>query len=512
MTETQTKAQTASPKRGSVLLRLLVVVITLGVLVALGINFFRTPETPLSKASSLIREGKAAAALPILEELSRKEPDNAEVFPALAQGYLATERFAEGRTALDTSLRLKLSPEVLAPVVISYGNYYESRGDFEEAEKLYRSAKAVCGDKYLNAGRGQLYLRWADSELVKGKMKDAVAHLELASQFASYLDESAQNDIIRKLASGYRELAAVAEVQDKNDQEARSLLEKSLTVCDELATRIALANIYRRQGKKDKAIENYALICKQDANNLEARHQLINLLIETKQVEKAQIALVELTDREKSVENYQLLANLYLKLNNYAGAVRALEDACGLSSKPELLKELHRVLLTWSEVLMRQKKTQEAMSVRGHAERISDQLSMLTRDLEPDETERPETENQTKTGQWDPRVPPIALVFSRIWLARGSLTPEGEIRIKNICGSPIADLALTAVFYDNTSRRANGSVTLPVATPSSAPFAAGAERSLYFSCPNIVRYEHQQAVIILWKGKFLREFPVVKNK
>ncbi len=511
MTETQTKAQNMSHKGGSVLLRILVVVITLGVLVALGINFFRTPETPLARAQSLIREGKAAAALPILEELCRKEPDNAEVFPAMAQSYLATERFAEGRTALDTSLRLKLSPEALAPVVLSYANYYESRGDFEEADKLFRSAKAVCGDQYLNAGKGQLYHRWGENDIQKSNMKDAVVHLELASQLSSFLDQNAQNDIVRKLANGYRELAAVAEVQDKNDQEARRLLEKSLTVCDELATRIALANIYRREGKKDKAIENYELICKQDANNLEARHQLINLLIETKQLEKAQAALTELTDREKSVENYQLLASLNLKLNNYAGAVRALEDACGLNSKPELLKELHGVLLTWSDVLMRQKKTQEAISVRGHAERISDQLAMLTRDQTPEETPA-QTEAPAATGQWDPKVPPIALVFSRIWLARGSLTPEGEIRIKNISGAPVPDLALTAVFYDNTSRRANGSVTLPVATPTSQPFAVGGEKSLYFSCPNIVRYDHQQAVIILWKGKFLREFPVVKNK
>ncbi len=512
MTETQTKAQNMSHKGGSVLLKLLVVVITLGVLVALGINFFRTPETPLGRAQSLIREGKAAHALPILEDLLRKEPDNAEVFPSLAQCYLATERFAEGRTALDTSLRLKLSPQALAPVVLAYANYYESRGDFEEADKLFRSAKAVCGDEYLNAGKGQLYHRWAESDIAKSNMTDAVAHLEQASQFSSFLDESAQNDIVRKLANGYRELAAVAEVKDKNDQEARRLLEKSLTVCDELATRIALANIYKREGKKDKAIENYELICKQDANNLDARHQLINLLIETKQLEKAQAALTELTDREKSVENYQLLASLNLKLNNYAGAVRALEDACGLSSKPELLKELHAVLLKWSDVLMRQKKTQEAVSVRGHAERISDQLAMLTRDQEPEESGETQAETPAKTGQWDPKVPPIALVFSRMWLARGSFTPEGEIRIKNISGAPVADLALTAVFYDNTSRKANGSVTLPVATPTSQPFAAGGEKSLYFSCPNIVRYDHQQAVIILWKGKFLREFPVVKNK
>jgi hypothetical protein len=50
-----------------------------------------------------------------------------------------------------------------------------------------------------------------------------------------------------------------------------------------------------------------------------------------------------------------------------------------------------------------------------------------------------------------------------------------------------------------------------VANGASPPFAPGAERTLYFSCPNIVRDDHQLAVIILWKGKFLKEFPVVKQ-
>lgn len=111
----------------------------------------------------------------------------------------------------------------------------------------------------------------------------------------------------------------------------------------------------------------------------------------------------------------------------------------------------------------------------------------------------------------DPRVPPVALSSSRIWLAKGSLTPEGEIKIRNISGKPVADLALQAVFFDNTTRRQCGTVSLPVATPQSQPFPEDASRSLYFSCPNIVKPEHQLAVIIFWRGRFLKEFPVSKQ-
>ncbi len=69
-----------------------------------------------------------------------------------------------------------------------------------------------------------------------------------------------------------------------------------------------------------------------------------------------------------------------------------------------------------------------------------------------------------KPDEYFERVPPVALSSSRIWLARGSFTPEGEIRIRNISGRPVKDLTLKVVFYDHSSKRAGGSVTLPVAT------------------------------------------------
>src|SRR5579863_7371679 len=81
------------------------------VLVLLGIALYgllHRPETPFTQAVSLIRAGRAAAALKILEDLSRQQPDNTAGFPWVAQGYLSTDRLAEGRTALDTALRLKL--------------------------------------------------------------------------------------------------------------------------------------------------------------------------------------------------------------------------------------------------------------------------------------------------------------------------------------------------------------------------------------------------------------------
>jgi tetratricopeptide (TPR) repeat protein len=495
-------------KRGFKLLRLLLIIVIALTLAIVGYNILRPAETPLTRAITLIKAGKAAAALPILEQMARQHPDNPTVFPWLAQCYLQTDRIAEGRTALDTALRVKMPGDMLAPTVLAYANYYESKGDYAEAERLYQSAYPVCAKNDLSEGRARLYLGWSEDDMAQGQLAEAVRHLELANAVADQLAEPLKSLVPHRLAAAYRQLSALADTRDKDEKTARTLLEKSLKVSDEPATRMALAALAMRQGDKDTAIENYRMVANTDPNNLEARHRLIDLLLDKKDYQNAQTALTDLTDKEKSVENYELLASVDLKLQNYAGAVRAYEDATDLRPKVEVLKQLEAVLLQWHDTLVQQKQLDQAASIKGHADRVADQIAEMTQDKDKD-NKTDATAVALKPD--DPRSPPVALVSSHIWLAKGSLTPEGEIKIHNITGKPVTDLSLSAVFYDNTARRNNGSVGLPVASPQSAPFAPDASRSLYFSCPNIVKADHQLAVIIFWKGRFLKEFPVVKQ-
>lgn len=483
--------------------------------------FTRPVETPLTRAQALIRAGKAAAALPLLEQFSVQHPDNSAVFPWLAQGYLNCERLGEGRTALDTALRLKLSGETVVPVVLDYANFYESKGDFEEAEGLFNSAQAALPAQDLMEGRAKLYLAWADTDSKAGRQEDAVKHLAPALELAPQLSEPLKSMVPHKLAETFRELAAIAETKKKNDKEAIELLKRSLDASDEPVTRMTLANIYSRQGLVDQAIDCYKKVKDGDPNNLESRHRLVDLLLQKKDFVAAQEALLELTDKERSVENYQLLASVDEKLNNQAGAVKALEDARKLRPKDLiLLKDLERILLNWGALLAKQGRVQESISARGHAARITEMIALLDKKEEKKEDEEKSeqadmtvaAEGKSPAPKWDPRVPPIALTSSKIWLAKGSLTPEGEIAIKNICGSPVNDLSLTAVFYDNTRKTRNGSITVPVCGPSSPPFQQGTTRSLYFSCPNTVKADHQLAVIIFWRGRLLKELPVVKQR
>ena len=104
----------------------------------------------------------------------------------------------------------------------------------------------------------------------------------------------------------------------------------------------------------------------------------------------------------------------------------------------------------------------------------------------------------------------IVPLSSHVWLAKGSLTPEGEIKIRNPSKEAVSNLTLQIKFLDLTSKKSCGSVFITVASPDTKPFLPNEERSIYFSCPNIVKIDHQLAVAIISNGRLLKQFPVVK--
>jgi lipopolysaccharide biosynthesis regulator YciM len=474
----------------------------LGMLIGV-VLMYRPAPTQLDEAVMLVKANRHAAALPVLEEIARKQPEDADVFPPLAECYLRTDRLAEGRTALDTALKLKVAGAKTAPVVIAYADYYETKDDFAEAERLFASADASVPQKDLAPGKAILYQRWAENNAGKGQTDQALEHLKLAYELLPQSDP-ARESLPHKIGEYYRELAAVAETEQSNEAKAIALLKDSLKWADEPATRMALGSLQLRANNTTEAIDNYKVVCDQDPNNLEARHHLVDLYVQMHNVAGAQQALLELTEKERSVENFEFLATLSLQLRNYAAAVRALEDAIVLHPKDiPLLTKLHGTLVSWTDDLSKQGKSDEAMSAKGHADRVAELLKSLQGG--------DDKANGGDKGLPLPGNPPFSVVASRIWLAKGSFTPEGEIRFKNISGADLTDLSFSVMFFDNTLRRKNGSVTINAANEGH-PIPPGAVRSAYFSCPNIVKSEHQLAVIVLWKGRFLKELPVVKER
>lgn len=494
---------------GGITLRHIGLGVVLLLLVAVVVIYFWKPtQTPLDRAVDLIHSNKSAAALPILQQLETEQ--NPDVYPWLAQAYLDTDNFPMGRTALDTAVKLHQPCEVMAPVVLAYARRYQSVGDFAEAEKVFVSAEDVCKEKnnQLTEGKARMYFAWSEQEALAGKIKEAIAHLQIAQNDLPSLQQvdDLKNQIPHRMAEYYRQLAANAEIQEHDEKRAVAYLEMSLTASDEPLTRMLLGNIYKRLNDIPKAIEHYRRVAQMDQNNLEARHYLVELSMKTNDLAGAHDALLELTEREKSIENFELLANLAIKLGNYASAVRALEEASNLREKDLLiLARLEKILLEWSDQLQREGKNDEAFSVKGHAERVKDMIKEIQLAAAKDKNKATEKGADAPTV-WSPDAPPVSLLSSRIVLPRGSLTPEGEIRVKNVSGQPQEAVPLTFVFYDNTTKRRLGSVT--ASAPAMGP---GSMRSIYFSSPNIVKTDHRLAVIIFWKGRLIKELPILKE-
>lgn len=475
------------------------------VISALAVLFLKVPETPLERAIRLIKTNKAAAALPVLEEMSQQQPDNHLYLPWLAQCYLSCDRLAEARGALDTALKLKLPCDTIIPITKSFSKYYQQRLDYAEAERLLLSTQMTCPSADFSEDRKELYGSWAEMEARNGEITGAISHLEaLVSMEGGHVPER----IRHSMAELYRQKAAVEEAENGNDRNAIKLLEKSLSVADEPASRMALANLYTKNEQLQNAVEQYKEVSKKDSNNLEARRRLIELSVKLEDYRGAQEAALDLAERERCVENFQLLSSISCKLNNYAGAVRALEEASSLAPKDmDLLKELETTLNVWALDLSRKGKQDESHGVKARAERVAETIKILAKELYPDaktSEQNPQTLQQTSG-------PSISLTASRIWLSKGSLTPEGEIKMKNTGSEALSNLALTVTFYDKTTKKRSGSVTV-AAAGENHPMLPGQSRILYFSSPNIVRGEHQLSVLIYWKGKLIRELPVVKER
>ena len=460
------------------------------------------PATPLQQAQAYIKTNRPAAALPILESLAKTSPADHSYLPFLAQCYLQTDRLAEGRTALDTAIRCKLPPKTIIPVVESFSKYYRQRSDFAEAERLLSSAQSVIPGSSFETERRELYREWAENDAQNNKIADAIKHLEASAVPGASLDP----DMAHRLAELYRQQAAIEEMENGDDKKAISLLEKSLSVADEPASRMALANLYTKNDDSAKAIENLREVCKNDPNNLEARRRLVDLCIISGDFKGAQDAALELSERERSIENYQTLANLYLKSDNFAGAVHALGEATTLAPKDlTLLQKLHGSLVNWSADLMKSGKLEDAQAIKMRAERLAENIKAIEKELNPNADKSEEPKAAATNGL------PLSLTASRIWLSKGSLTPEGEIQVQNSSASPVTDLNLTVAFYDHTTKRRTGTVTVAAANESH-PIMPGQTSSFYFSSPNIVRAEHQLSVLIYWKGRLIRELPVVKER
>lgn len=349
------------------------------------ISFLLRPQfSQFDQAKNLIRAGKAARAVPILEDLARKKPQDTMVLPWLARGYLSCDRIVEGRLTLDKAIALKVPPDEITQAVLAYSSFYQGNGDFTRAESLLDWAKPYCLSGDVQLAKAKLYLDWANQCEQVGNTEEAIEKLELAHNLIpqitsdkSIVDpQSYATAISRRLSETLQRQAALFETRKKSNLQAIACLKKSLSLSDQPSIRLQLADLYKQNGQRQEAISHLRHVIKSDANNLSAKHALIEILVETKNLPGAKGALQELIRNEVSADNYLALARIETRLGNYSQAVSALEEANTLRQNDlVLLKNLESVLIKWADAIAARGNLKECVAIKARAAKVQTQVA-----------------------------------------------------------------------------------------------------------------------------------------
>lgn len=94
----------------------------------------------VGRARSLVSKDRGAEALPILEELALREPNNGEVFDLMGRAHYRAGRFDRAEAALTTAQSLGVWS---AEGVLYRGLMREREGDLDGAIRIYQSYQAI---------------------------------------------------------------------------------------------------------------------------------------------------------------------------------------------------------------------------------------------------------------------------------------------------------------------------------------------------------------------------------
>jgi Tfp pilus assembly protein PilF len=114
--------------------------------VALGFSLIGAQETELKKAMDMINQGRAAEAVPLLEQQSAKEPQSFDVQLALGMALLEAGNYDSAQGALERAVVLNPGS---VPAHYTLAMLYESRRNTARAVEEWMKVQQLTGDQSL---------------------------------------------------------------------------------------------------------------------------------------------------------------------------------------------------------------------------------------------------------------------------------------------------------------------------------------------------------------------------
>lgn len=307
-----------------------------------------------------------ARAVPALERAAALATDDRALHLALAEGLRASGAFAKARAVLEGLLQaygrrqsreragLHLQIAVVArqekdtelaakhleqaatvlfdsmEVQLGLGEVAEERGDWERAEKAYRTLLVLArrghsGDAAMTAG--EVLIRLRRVALRQGQTAQAAEHLDLAVARALHDPVEARRIQDALLADGDNEtlLALLA----KRRAAAAQVSEEALVVCEQ-------ASALQKIGRRDQALASLLEILARVPDSAEAHRLAHDIAVDIGRAETYLAAVAAATDKLRRADDAPCLADLLLRAADVSeNDLAAYEKAMGFLRRAE---------------------------------------------------------------------------------------------------------------------------------------------------------------------------------
>lgn len=197
-----------------------------------------------------LANGQYAFAVKTLSEAAAKKPNDAKVFLALAQAYVGVDQVDKAWDCISHAQMLGLGVAANPELASQLANYYRQHDNCERALDLLRplAAANVPGKR---AELADLDALWGDELLRGGKTEQALRCWEEVSDLR---DGSRWSEAAPRLATIYQRLANNSAAKN-DDSNALTYLNKLNSIAENYKSYEMAADIYKRDGKLDQAIE-----------------------------------------------------------------------------------------------------------------------------------------------------------------------------------------------------------------------------------------------------------------
>lgn len=239
-------------KNTIIIAAIVVIAIVSGVSLA---NSFLSGGSTLEKADNYRVAGKTALAIDLYKKVLARNPNNINARINYAKALMDSDEqdqaMEEFSYVIDSMGDNPRKPDAHLAIATIYMN----AGEFEKAENTLAVFK-MDPPKSVKTKKAELYLSWGDAKADENLRHEALEKYKEAYKNSDMLSPSQKLRLEKRIAVLFETLAEY-HLARKEDDKAIDLLTSGLDVIKSAEVHAKLAEIYKKQNKMDKALEEY---------------------------------------------------------------------------------------------------------------------------------------------------------------------------------------------------------------------------------------------------------------